>query len=149
VSLSARVYMPYRAMLYTLLAVALGLLTSGMWLRAVRPMVMRSDDAEKVSPPVGEAWKAVETAHEEAHVIAHPARALRKFINGVSLLNLLLISSLLVVGFFATFREWVRVAALSGPRPRRQRTRYVDAWKLAGERARPATLPEEPGDSAA
>ena len=138
--------MPYRAMIYTLLAVALALVTVAMWLRAVRPMVLRADEAETKYVVAGDAWKAVEYAHDEDRSIAHPTWALHRFINGVSLLNLLLMSSLLVVGFFATFREWVRIAALSGPKARRQRTRYVDAWKLAGERARPQALPDEPGD---
>src|SRR4051812_5559763 len=104
--------MPYRAMLYTLFAVGLSMLIVGMWLRAIRPSLHRSEEAELRNVASGEAGKTVASAHDEAQAISHPNRALHKFINGVSLLNLLLICSLLVVGFFATFREWARIAAL-------------------------------------
>jgi hypothetical protein len=132
--------MPYRAMIYTLFAVLLALITVGMWLRAVKPALNRSQEAELAAPPAGEAWKAVAAAHDEAGVLGHPDRALGRLLRGVSLLALLLICLLFIVGFFATFREWVKVSAISRPARRRQRTKYVDAWKIAGER----TAPEPP-----
>ncbi len=49
------------------------------------------------------------------------------------LLAFVLICMLLLVGFFATFREWVRYGDRGRIR-RREKTQYVDAWKIAGER---------------
>jgi hypothetical protein len=136
--------MPYRAMIYTLFAVLLALLTVGMWLRAVKPSLNRSQAAELIAPPTGEAWKEIEAAHDAAGLLGHPDRALGRLLRGVSLLSLLLICLLFVVGFFATFREWVKVSAISRPARRRQRTKYVDAWKIAGERADAKGLEEPP-----
>ena len=138
--------MPYRGMLYTLFAVALSLLMVGMWVRAVRPLLHRSNEAETLHVPKTDGWKAVEAAHEEAGILRHPNRALKKFINGVSLLYLLLICALFIVGLFATFREWVRLQTIEGKSRKHNRTKYVDAWKIAGERAQPdPPAPEPPG----
>jgi hypothetical protein len=122
--------MPYRAMLFTLVTTVVALLAAGMWVRAVSPMLAAATDA-------------IEAAHMTA---TNPATAprpatrpesyvnLRKVIRGTLLLAFLLICFLLVVGLFATSREWVRYTTTRKEIRQGHKTRYVDAWKLAGER---------------
>jgi hypothetical protein len=67
-------------------------------------------------------------------MVADFSRKLHKTVPGVMILSLVLICLLLVVGFAATFREWARFSTRRRV-VRGERTAYVDAWKIAGERA--------------
>jgi hypothetical protein len=121
--------MPYRALFRTIVTVALALLAVGMWVRAVEPLLKSAQAAS--TQPTG---KAQAFSTSTAPNIAPPAEhGLQTLIRGTLLLCFLLICMLLLVGVFASFREWVRYHT-AAPERRKQRTRYVDAWKLAGER---------------
>lgn len=118
--------MPFRAMLYTIVTVTLALLAVTLWISAVGPLLSHAPAA--TMPGGGLA----------AGAGASPERSLHLLFKGTMLLSFLLICLLLVVGFAATMREWMR------PRPvvrAPQKTPYVDAWKLAGERMK---TPEPP-----
>ena len=120
--------MPYRAMLATIVTVALALLALGMWLRGVEPELQRAmqyDEIAKVHP-------ATQPITRPATAPAESTKA-RWVVQLTMLLAFVLICMLLLVGFFATFREWVRYGDREKIR-RRQKTQYVDAWKIAGER---------------
>jgi hypothetical protein len=120
--------MPYRAMLATIVTVALALLALGMWLRGVEPALQQAqkyDEIAKVSPPTQPITRPATEPAESTKA--------RWVVQLTMLLAFVLICMLLLVGFFATFREWVRYGGRGRIR-RRQKTQYVDAWKIAGER---------------
>jgi hypothetical protein len=105
--------MPYRALLMTIVTVALALLAVAMWVAAVAPMLA-------TAPPTATG----PTPEHQLHILTR----------GVLILSFLLICLLLVVGLVSTMRQWLRSRQ---PVRKRVRTRYVDAWKIAGERLEP------------
>lgn len=146
--------MPYRAMMWTILTIGLALLAVGLWVRAVSPMLQVA-----TSLPEAAARSAVTTAATNAAALHQatqpPEKALAALVRGVLVLSFLLICLLLLVGFAATVREWMRDS--SAPHRhwwrRDQRTAYVDAWRIAGQRLKvdddttsppPADKPPEP-----
>ena len=120
--------MPYRAMMITVVTVMLALMVVGMWVRAIAPVLAQARASTQPAEVVvgGEATAATGPT-ASANV--------SKVIRGTMLLSFMLISLMLIVGIFASFREWLRYRALR-PMRRGQKTTYVDAWKIAGERAK-------------
>ena len=100
-------------MFYTLVTTALALLAITLWLMVMSRMVATSAEIAPTGP-------TVEADH------------LRQLLRGTLILALLLVCMLLFLGFAATWREWTQ------PRESRKATRYVDAWKIAGERLQAA-----------
>jgi len=121
--------MPYRAMLFTLLTTLLALIVAAMWARAVSPMLRTAR----------EAVEAADMTATNPATAPRPATRpesyenLRKVIRGTLIMSFVLICLLLFVGFIATSREWIRYSTRKRER-QRERTQYVDAWKLAGDR---------------
>ena len=109
--------MPYRAMLFTVLTVVIALVAVVLWANAVAPLV-----AQYPAPA------AVAT-----NPATSPARSLTYLFKAVLLLSFLLVCLLLIVGFAATFREWIRLRTTARA-SRKVQTNYVDAWKVAGDR---------------
>jgi hypothetical protein len=125
--------MPYRAMLFSIVTVVLALLAVGMWVRTIAPVVAEVDAVAASEPrkPVRVGSSGPATRGE---TVADFSKKLHKTVPGTMILSFVLICLLLVVGFAATFREWARFSTKRRVE-RRERTAYVDAWKLAGERA--------------
>ena len=122
--------MPYRAMLWTILTVALALIAVGMWIRAVEPQLQIAVASTQVAP--------------SAHPATHPADAnVRTVIRITLLCSFILICLLLVIGGFATFREWLRIQT-TRPAKKPKKTEYVDIWKIAGERMKEKEDPDGP-----
>src|ERR1043165_7459247 len=122
--------MPYRAMLWTVVSVTVALLAVGLWLRGVAPIIqgVRADTQPSREHPVYVEAPTTNSAHEApAHVM------MKNLVNGVLGLAFILTCVLLVVGFFATLREWMRNRGAEKPR-QKGKSNYVDAWKIAGER---------------
>ena len=117
--------MPYRALLATIVTVALALLAVGMWAAVVGPML--------TSAPLPATTAASVPAPPDVSTLQLHALA-----RGVLMLSFVLILVLLVVGLFSTARAWIRVRRPGRPRIR---TRHVDAWKIAGERLDPNDQP--------
>jgi hypothetical protein len=116
--------MPLRAMITTLVTVTIALVAVGMWVAAISPM-MREADANAAI----------------AHSSTAPASGMGPLVRGVLLLSFILVLLLLAVGVFATSREWIR---RKSPERKKVRTKFVDAWKIAGERKKAEE--EEPGE---
>jgi len=91
--------------MWSLMTLGLGLLTVTMWVRAVLALV------EEVKAEGG--WITQE---------------MKVTVYGTLVLASMLIGALLMVGLLSAYREWMRY------RGKRVRTKYVDAWKIAGER---------------
>jgi hypothetical protein len=121
--------MPYRAMLSTIVTVALALLALGMWIRVVEPEIRGAAQYDEVAKVPAATHPVTRPATAEA---PESVKA-RSVVQLTMLLSFVLICMLLLVGFFATFREWVRYGGRERQR-RREKTAYVDAWKIAGER---------------
>lgn len=126
--------MPYRAMLFSIVTVVLSLLAVGMWVRTIAPVVA-SVDAVAASEPRKPVRVAASGPSTQGEMVADFSKKLHKTVPGTMMLSFMLICLLLVVGFAATFREWVRFSTKRRVAQGRERTEYVDAWKLAGERA--------------
>ena len=129
---------PYRAMFTTIVTVTLALVAVGMWIRAVEPMLAAAGAASPATQITGP-----ETAPGTSH---SPEHSLKLVVQGTLLLSFLLICLLLVVGFFATFREWVRFRMRKREGREGHKTKFVDAWKLAGERMESPGREEDEGD---
>ncbi|MGN6367281.1 MAG: hypothetical protein ACTHN5_03380 [Phycisphaerae bacterium] len=113
-------------MLVTIVTVALALLALGLWIRGVEPVLKGAEEADKI------AVATQPNTRPGLHEAPESAKA-RWIVQMTMLLAFVLICMLLLVGFFATFREWVRYGDRGSIR-RREKTQYVDAWKIAGER---------------
>ena len=120
--------MPYRAMMWTLMTIGIALLIVAMWVRAVQPMAAEVVAENKMGMVETAGGKKV-TAVQEMSLM----------VKGTLLLAFLLIGTLLVVGVLGAYREWMRYRGEGG----RKRTKYVDAWKLAGERLKVKEAEEE------
>jgi hypothetical protein len=130
--------MPYRALLWTIVTVGLALLAVGMWVRAVGPLLEENTKHETRNAKLVERKSAEGAARPVATRVA-PAgseQGLRRLVHGTLLRSFVLICMLLVVGLAGAFREWVRFRTLGAGRVRKgvEKTKYVDAWKIAGER---------------
>ena len=119
--------------MWTVLTVALALLAVGIWVRAVEPMVMTVKINAGVSPATQPTTESA--AGSAANKTSSPEKQMGILVRGTLLLSFVLICVLLVVGSFGAFQEWVRYrAGTAGRRGAMEKTKYVDAWKLAGER---------------
>jgi hypothetical protein len=130
--------MPYRALLWTIMTVALALLAVGMWTRAVGPLMEGADAAAVTNGGTTQPAK-IEPSTKPAPT--RPAAVgseqnLRRLVHGTLLLSFVLICMLLIVGLAGSFREWVRFRTMGAGRIRAKadKTKYVDAWKIAGQR---------------
>ncbi|HVS71493.1 MAG TPA: hypothetical protein VHQ47_09585 [Phycisphaerae bacterium] len=132
--------MPYRAMMVSVMTVVLALLAVGMWVRAIAPVVA-DVDAAAASEPHHLARPNDTDPAKHGETSAERAAKLHKVVPSTMLLSFLLICLLLLVGFAATFREWVRFSTRRRVASH-ERTPYVDAWKLAGERTKPSEPPD-------
>jgi hypothetical protein len=115
-------------MLVTIVTVALALLALGLWIRGVEPVIKGAEQADEIA-------KVPVATQPITRPATQPAEStkIKWVVQLTLLLAFVLICMLLLVGFFATFREWVRYGDRGRIR-RRERTQYVDAWKIAGER---------------
>lgn len=121
--------MPYRSILITLVTTTLALLAAGMWMRSISPLLVEVNASTQPSTQPGDWHPALVVPPPEAP--HQPERADRQFkalIKAVMIATMLIITLLFVIGLFTTFRAWMRSPT------RHKRTRYVDAWKIAGER---------------
>ena len=142
--------MPYRALIITLVTVSIALLAIGMWARSISPMFQEVVASTQPASRPGVALpEAVVASAPAATLPVTPDRQFKRVVKGTMLLAFVLICMLFVVGFFASFREWVRVTTLSQKRTVKK-TVIVDAWKLAGQRMKtpePGEGDDLPGDS--
>jgi hypothetical protein len=133
--------MPYRALLWTIMTVALALLAVGLWVRAVGPLMVGAEGVAETQSTKHEPRNAA-AATKPAATRPAPAGAeqgLRRLVHGTLLLSFVLICMLLIVGLAGALREWVRFRTMGAGRERAKaaKTNYVDAWKIAGERMPP------------
>ncbi len=139
--------MPYRAMLVTIITVALALFALGLWIRGVEPVIKGAEQADEIAKMPAPTQPITRPATEPSE-----STKARWLVQLTLLVSFVLICMLLVIGFFATFREWVRYGDRGSVR-RRERTQYVDVWKIAGERLDvappPSDKPPEDDDSTA
>ncbi|HEY4330773.1 MAG TPA: hypothetical protein VGN88_13615 [Phycisphaerae bacterium] len=138
--------MPYRALLFTILSVALALLAVATWVHEVAPMLAESNASTQPSSPPTASHPAIS---EKEASSTRPVPAYKQFnrvVKGTMILAFILICMLFVVGFFAMFRSWVRYSLTVADR-RAKKTQYVDAWKLAGERMDHVPPPDDTPDS--
>jgi hypothetical protein len=123
--------MPYRSIMITLVTVTLALLAAGMWMRSIAPMLAEVNaSTQPTASHPGLTFPT--TASTQAD---RPDRQFKGLVKATLMATFLIICVLFVIGFFTTLRTWMR----SPGKPKK--TRYVDAWKLAGERLKAA--PEE------
>jgi uncharacterized membrane protein len=130
--------MPYRSILITLVTVSLALLTIGMWTRAIAPMLAEVNASTQPSTAPGSTHPAVSfPTTSSAEPAARPDRQFKVLVKGVAGIAFILTCLLFVIGFFATLHSWARSLMKDGRGSKPKRTRYVDAWKIAGERLNP------------
>jgi len=135
--------MPYRALLSTLFAIMVSLLALGMWLHAAHTLLVTAQAAEQMAPAKITDQLTALPKSRPPESVGHPEAALEKVIKGTLFLALLLVFLLLLVGCFATFHQWVRLRLSDKGVKRGKRTKYVDIWKLAGERLSTPKDPDE------
>ncbi len=109
--------MPYRPIILMLCTVALALLAVALWVREIAPLVA--------------ATPTVQVSPSTTHIAVDPGHQLRTLVKGTLILTFMLILLLMVVGIYSTWRAWIRRPPVER---HKERTTYVDAWKLAGER---------------
>jgi hypothetical protein len=114
--------MPYRAMIATMVTVALALVAVGMWVAVMGKILHTTPDGVAATGPAA----ATRSVAADASVVQ-----LHALTRGVLILSFILILLLMFVGLVATAREWMRAKR---PVRKKVRTRFVDAWKIAGER---------------
>lgn len=137
--------MPYRALIVTLVTVTIALLAVGMWARSISPMLAEANAATQPSEVPGLSHPAAPVYVPTSTAPVPPEKQLKRLVKGTLILSFVLICMLFVVGFFASFREWVRYRTLAPSRPA-QKTAFVDAWKIAGERLQTPPLDSESPD---
>src|SRR5690348_13806279 len=99
--------MPFRALLWTILTVALALIAVAMWLGVVERMV-------------------VQTQGVYATTGASPASEQRILVKGTLLISFVLVLLLVVIGFMAMFREWMKFSSGAWKRTRPgEKTKFV------------------------
>jgi hypothetical protein len=130
--------MPYRSILITLVTMTLALLAISMWTRAIAPMLAEVNASTQPSTAPGSTHPAISfPTTSSAEPAARPDRQFKVFVKGVAGIAFVLTCLLFVIGFFATLHSWARAFMRGGGRGKVKRTRYVDAWKIAGERLNP------------
>jgi len=133
--------MPYRSILITLVTTTLALLAAGLWMRAISPLLMEVNASTQPSTEPGELHPGMTVpATAAAHQPERPDRQFKALIKAVMIATMLVITLLFVIGLFTTFRAWMRSPT------RNKKTRYVDAWKIAGERMEADRAADESGD---
>ena len=120
--------MPYRSILITLVTVMLALLAAGMWSRSIAPLLATVNASTQPSTKPGEAHPGLTFPTTSSTQADRPDRQFKALVKATLLATFLIICLLFVIGFFTTLRTWMRSAG------KVKKTRYVDAWKLAGER---------------
>lgn len=128
--------MPYRAVFITLITVTLALLAAGMWMRAISPLLVEVNASTQAATRPGTTQSHVastpsQTTSPSTTAATEPERPDRQFkdlVKAVMFATFLIVVLLFVLCLLATMRVWMRAPA------RPKRTRYVDAWKIAGER---------------
>ncbi len=140
----------------TLLTVCLALVLVSMWVRAVTPVLAESQAATQAALgttlPATRASMAVVVAGRAAGATTTAPTAdksVKKLVKGTMTLSFMLITLMLIVGIFASLREWVRYRALRPAARGRTRTKYVDVWKIAGDRAKIDPQEDTPADGSA
>jgi len=103
--------MPYRALMITMVTCGLALLAVTLYLSAL-------------SPFLGPQTAAATTRANDVRILTR----------GTMLLAFTLVCLLLVIGMAVSLREWLKLRYNARMR---QKTPYVDAWKIAGERMKP------------
>ncbi|GEM_PF-1818176 len=138
---------PYRAMIWTVLTVALALLLVAMWVHAIHPMLSSAMNALETQPGAASS-RAVVSASGPAmvHAATTPEKDLSRLVRGTLILCFVLVGLLVVVGVAAMFREWMRACGSGSWWGHRHRTVYVDAWKIAGERMQSEGKEREGGE---
>ena len=129
--------MPYRPLLWTLATVALTLLAISIWITKVAPLVAGAREAAEAAATQRVEPRADAATHPATTrtAVSTPDQGARRLVQGTFVLSFVLVCLLLIVGLAATFREWVRYQTVGRPREKKPvKTRYVDAWKIAGER---------------
>jgi len=104
--------------MWTLTSLGIALLTLTMWVRAVQPLVV-----EVMGDNGGTGGGVAE---------------MKVLVKGTLVLSFLLIVTLLAVGILGAHRERLRRRS-----EKVERTKYVDAWKIAGERLKVEDTEEE------
>jgi hypothetical protein len=123
--------MPYRSILITLVTVMLAILAYSMWMIAIAPRIPEVIASTQPSTEPGRSHPGVSFPTTASAEVEQPDRQFKDLIKATMIATFLIICLLFVIGFFATLRSWMRA-------PKPKRTRYVDAWKIAGERLRAA-----------
>src|SRR6185295_13830544 len=116
-----------------LVTVTVALLAVGMWVRSVGPMLASVNASTQPSIEPGFTHPAAATHDATSSEPVPPDKQFKRVVKGTMILAFVLICMLFVVGFFASFREWVKVRTLAQNKPAKK-TPFVDAWKLAGQR---------------
>jgi hypothetical protein len=129
--------MPYRAMIATMVTVALALVAVGMWVAVMGKILHATPDG--TAGPATATGRAINTTGPATAPDASVVQ-LHAMTRGVLILAFILILLLLFVGLVATAREWMRAKR---PVRKKVRTRFVDAWKIAGERMKEKEDEEE------
>jgi hypothetical protein len=120
--------MPYRSIFITIVTVMLALLAAGMYVRAIAPMLAVVNASTQPSTQPGSSHPGVTfPTTSSAEPSARPDREFKALVKLTMIAAFVIVCLLFVIGFFTTLRTWMRT-------PKPKRTRYVDAWKLAGER---------------
>jgi hypothetical protein len=121
--------MPYRSIFITLVTVTITLLIAGMWVRSITPMLARVNASTQPSTMPGNSHPGLSAA--AATQMDRPDRQFKDLVKAVLIATFVIVGLIFAIGFFATMRAWVRSPG------KHKKTRYVDAWKLAGERLQP------------
>jgi hypothetical protein len=129
--------MPYRSILVTIVTVMLALLAGTMWMRSVTPLLKAVNASTQLSTEPGNAHPAISFPTASSTQADRADRQFKGLVRATMFATILVICVLFVIGFFTTLRSWMR-----STKPKR--TRYVDAWKLAGERLKASADPESP-----
>jgi hypothetical protein len=133
--------MPYRSILITVVTVMLALLAAGMYARSIASMLLVVNASTQPSTQPGNSHPGVTfPTTSSTQPAARPDREFKALVKLTMIATFVIVCLLFVIGFFTTLRSWMRA-------PKPKPTRYVDAWKLAGERLRVESEPEGSGDS--
>jgi hypothetical protein len=119
--------MPYRSIFITVITVMLALLAAGMYARAIAPMLEAVNASTRPSTERGNSHPGIPSTMAASAQAERPDRQFKALVKATMIATFVIVCLLFVIGFFTTLRSWMRSS-------KPKRTRYVDAWKLAGER---------------
>jgi hypothetical protein len=123
--------------------VMLALLAAGMYARAIAPMLAVVNASTQPSTAPGNIHPGVTfPTTSSAQPDRRPDLEFKALVRLTMIATFVIICLLFVIGFFTTLRSWMRSS-------KPKRTRYVDAWKLAGERLKAAADPEDKSEPSA